>query len=238
MPCSICKSVGHNYINCNSLNIDLSSTQLFNRMIETIERPRNYYILSEHTLYPTSTHYNHIKKYMNRVTVGWNLSLWKRVFPKVIELLHNFYFNFTQYILDFRRLSTNKQILQPTCSTHYKLYIAGLSQYIARQLVINESSSFIQNLYPVSLNQIPFHLDNTDIQYFHDGECPICMDCIDNTNLIAFSCLHAFCFNCVSKIFQSSYNKCPSCRKDIELFRCKSDSLPEHFNHLSQNLIS
>lgn len=232
MSCSICKVVGHNYNHCNNPIIDNKSTLLFNRMIEVIETPLNYYILSEHTMFPTSTHYSNIKKYMNRVTVGWNLPLWKRVFPKVIELLHNY--GCTQYIREFIRLSTDNQILHPTCSTHYKLHIAGLSQYISRQLVEIEDVRFKQNLHTVTPIPISFHLDNADIQYFHDGGCPICMDHIDDTNTIAFSCLHAFCSSCVGEFIQRSHNKCPSCREDIVQFHFKSGILPQHFNRLSQ----
>ena len=232
MPCSICKVVGHNFNHCDNPIIDNRSTRLFNHMIDAIERPLNYYITSEHTIYPTSTNYSNIKKYTNRVTVVWTPNFWKRVFPKVIESLHAF--GYTQHIDEFLRLSTDNQILHPVFSTHYKLHIGGLSQYIARQLVNNESSRFIQTLRPHTPIQIPFQLDNAGIQYFHDGGCPVCMERIDDTNSVAFSCLHAFCSSCVGEFIQRSHNKCPSCREDIVRFHFKSDILPEHFNRISQ----
>lgn len=234
MPCSICKLAGHNYKHCNHSIINDSSIQLFNHMIDAIERPLTFYITYEHTIYPTSTHYFNIKKYTNRVTVGWNMSLWRRVFPRVIELLQAF--GHTQYIDEFRRLSTDNHILQPGCSSHYKMHIAGLSQYIARKLVDNEYIRFNQNLQPI--NMVSFQLDDVHTQYFHHGKCPVCIERIDDTNSFAFSCLHAFCSRCVGELFQRFHNKCPSCREDITRVRFKSNILPEHFNLLSQILSS
>ena len=85
---------------------------------------------------------------------------------------------------------------------------------------------------------VPFHMDNNDASYIHDDACAICMESIDDKNIIALQCKHAYCANCVAEFVNRCNGKCPSCREDIQKICFKPSILPDNFNKMISILIT
>jgi len=79
---------------------------------------------------------------------------------------------------------------------------------------------------------IPFHMDNNNASYIHDDACAICMDSIDDKNIIALNCKHAYCSKCVGEFVNRCNGKCPSCRENIQKICFKPSIMPDNFNTL------
>lgn len=79
---------------------------------------------------------------------------------------------------------------------------------------------------------VPFHMDNNDASYIHDDACAICMEHIDDKNVIALQCKHAYCANCVAEFVNRCNGKCPSCRENIQKICFKTSILPDNFNKM------
>lgn len=54
------------------------------------------------------------------------------------------------------------------------------------------------------------------------GECPICMNNLNNEQKCITNCSHNFCYDCLTS-WLSINNKCPNCRVDIEKFKYKGE---------------
>ena len=79
---------------------------------------------------------------------------------------------------------------------------------------------------------VPFHMDDNDASYIHDDACAICMESIDDKNIIALQCKHAYCANCVAEFVNRCNGKCPSCRENIQKICFKPSILPDNFNKM------
>lgn len=65
--------------------------------------------------------------------------------------------------------------------------------------------------------------------------CPICLECIQNTNYVVTKCNHKFCFSCLIHSCNLK-NQCPLCRSEIEEFK---NQLPKFRNSdMFDNIIS
>ena len=59
-------------------------------------------------------------------------------------------------------------------------------------------------------------LQNPLLNSVHAIECPICMECIDSSDLHVTSCNHTYCNSCAKQWHKVLKNKpCPFCRADI-----------------------
>ena len=238
MPCSICKHAGHSFVQCNDDRIEASAEHMYRNMYALVMEPAETYSESNHHAYPSHSAYTNIKTKMNRLSVGWHVSLWKRAWPLVMDKLHRLD-GYSPLIARFRQLTVNARILRPTTSTDYKLSLSGLAQFIARQLVDRESHQMVRQLGPNEQSTeevssgVPFYIDSVDVEYIHDDGCAVCMEPLGDTNCIAFACLHGFCARCVGEFMQRCNGKCPSCREIVSQLRFKPTILPEHFNKMN-----
>jgi hypothetical protein len=90
----------------------------------------------------------------------------------------------------------------------------------------------MNNYYQQQKPNVPFHMDNNDASYIHDDACAICMEHIDDKNVIALQCKHAYCANCVAEFVNRCNGKCPSCRENIQKICFKPSILPDNFNKM------
>jgi hypothetical protein len=91
---------------------------------------------------------------------------------------------------------------------------------------------YMNNYYQQQKPNVPFHMDNNDASYIHDDACAICMEHIDDKNVIALQCKHAYCANCVAEFVNRCNGKCPSCRENIQKICFKPSILPDNFNKM------
>lgn len=91
---------------------------------------------------------------------------------------------------------------------------------------------YMNNNYQQQKPNVPFHMDNNDASYIHDDACAICMEHIDDKNVIALQCKHAYCANCVAEFVNRCNGKCPSCRENIQKICFKPSILPDNFNKM------
>ncbi|KAM3966669.1 uncharacterized protein ACR2FA_012206 [Aphomia sociella] len=48
------------------------------------------------------------------------------------------------------------------------------------------------------------------------GDCPICMDSLENNSVASTLCGHVFCMTCIKAAIKSSGKRCPTCRKVLK----------------------
>ena len=72
----------------------------------------------------------------------------------------------------------------------------------------------------------------------HDQVCPICLENINiKNNSITLDCQHNYCKDCIDNLFSSKlYNKCPLCRKTIDLNKCMINENIEDYNNENNNI--
>ena len=91
---------------------------------------------------------------------------------------------------------------------------------------------YMHDNYQQQKPNVPFHMDDNDASYIHDNACAICMEPIDDKNVIALQCKHAYCANCVAEFVNRCNGKCPSCRENIQKICFKPSILPDNFNKM------
>ena len=79
----------------------------------------------------------------------------------------------------------------------------------------------------------------------HDEICAICLENINiKNNSITLDCQHNYCKDCIDNLFSSKlYNKCPLCRKTIDLNKCtineniEDNNIEDNNNNIEDNFI-
>ena len=88
-------------------------------------------------------------------------------------------------------------------------------------------------------NKIQIQMDNFDKKYFIDDSCPVCLEKLESSNVIALNCGHTCCVNCMTHIISPTMNKkCPCCRDEITTIRFKPDIDPTNFNTISTHVLA
>ena len=73
-------------------------------------------------------------------------------------------------------------------------------------------------------------------QKIHDN-CPICLNQMQDTNIVITTCNHRFCFKCLMDSCNIK-NSCPLCRQEIEQYKQKKLPIFKHINLFNNILAS
>ena len=89
-------------------------------------------------------------------------------------------------------------------------------------------------------NKIQIQMDNFDTKYFIDDTCPVCLEDLETSKVVALNCGHTCCVDCLTHIISSTIinNKCPCCRDEITTIRFKPDIEPTNFNTISKHVLA
>ena len=87
--------------------------------------------------------------------------------------------------------------------------------------------------------KIQIQMDNFDEKYFIDDSCPVCLEKLETSNVIALNCGHTCCVDCLTHIISPTMNQnCPCCRTKINTIRFKPDIDPTNFNTISTHVLA
>ena len=87
--------------------------------------------------------------------------------------------------------------------------------------------------------KIQIQMDNFDEKYFIDDSCPVCLEKLETSNVIALNCGHTCCVDCLTHIISPRMNQnCPCCRSEINTIRFKPDINPTNFNTISTHVLA
>jgi hypothetical protein len=90
---------------------------------------------------------------------------------------------------------------------------------------------------PTPQVKIRMVMDDMETKYYHESDCVICMEPINNKNMVAYNCKHPFCATCVkTHVSKHACPTCPICRARVEKICFKSELTPAYFNLLSENI--
>ena len=95
--------------------------------------------------------------------------------------------------------------------------------YVTAKFLVNKCLDlrFLENglLQEFSIkNKIEYELFDPEDDY----NCPVCYDeKKKDETYFKFDCGHILCGNCFSSLIINSHDRCPMCRKEIELEKCK-----------------
>ena len=87
--------------------------------------------------------------------------------------------------------------------------------------------------------KIQIQMDNFDEKYFNDDSCPVCLEKLETSNVIALNCGHTCCVDCLTHIISPRMHpNCPCCRTEINTIRFKPDIDPTNFNTISTHVLA
>ena len=107
------------------------------------------------------------------------------------------------------------------------------------QAIVESRTMETQQNRQVVNKKIQIQMDNFDKKYFIDDSCPVCLEKLESSNVIALNCGHTCCVDCLTHIISPTMNKkCPCCRGEIDTIRFKPDIDPTNFNTISTHVLA
>ena len=104
-----------------------------------------------------------------------------------------------------------------------------------RRMTVEEVKEMIVKKF----KKIQIQMDNFDEKYFIDDSCPVCLEKLETSNVIALNCGHTCCVDCLTHIISPRMNQnCPCCRTEINTIRFKPDIDPTNFNTISTHVLA
>lgn len=107
------------------------------------------------------------------------------------------------------------------------------------QAIVESRTMEAQQNRQVVNKKIQIQMDNFDKKYFIDDSCPVCLEKLESSNVIALNCGHTCCVDCLTHLISPTMNKkCPCCRGEIDTIRFKPDIDPTNFNTISTHVLA
>lgn len=239
MVCSICRNSGHNARVCNDAKI----TETYQSIVNMLSSDRN-----NNTCITFARQMINCREKMpfwNNIWYRLMFMAWHRRNPyhprevvmrflepkplSVTEVNHRFYL----WINPSNNHITNSANNHITME---QLFLLNYNYSVQRAPLVMHAPTLVRPT-PISPVKIRLLMDDIETKYYHESDCVICMEPMNNKNMVAYNCKHTFCATCVKQhIAKHSGQCCPICRARVENICFKSDLSSINFNILSEHI--